>query len=567
MSQIQQVQQAIESFFKNNSTWSLSRFLQYRNEAEDYTYDKRQEHKTYKKALVALSEDPSYAQQAQICLSGFENEKSSTSIENFWISIDKKLATKKLERIEDHYDLTIADEVTQQMTTYIRSTTTRVTERFLNSCETSSQNRSTENQEPVEVDDDTLPPRCYYSPLSSLQHFGEQLRAREENTVEEAVEEAENVRKRLLSESTGYEQNEGEPQTPSNKTQVLPGEKLIYNNVDILSFACSKMKKIELAKSSLSIGVVNIHNISCTKFLPLDFKQFISDQIQNCETTAVHFADGRFIDKFIMDCEEEVLIFLDKFQDIGDLASLSRCLNENQIDISVASNDLIFVRNLFDHFYFLFKNETLLQPMSEQEFGAYVWTPLIRNAFLGKDDLKLSCGELASKSYEKLKELLDVASRGGPKLDGKGLLKSLGTEILALEDGVFNTHSKRTGDLQKLEYCSKVILTALFFALPSATKNSITDIETYTLQSNEFHLKISASKYLFTSTVITMDLQHVEIPRTAEGFSKLVVGVKTILFWKVRTRKNTMKFYEVLNKEHKRLTTNGVFFSPVKMAI
>ena len=72
MTQIQQVQQAIERFFKNNPTWSLSRFLQYRNEAEDFTYDKRQEHKTYKKALEALSEDPSYAQQAQICLSGFE---------------------------------------------------------------------------------------------------------------------------------------------------------------------------------------------------------------------------------------------------------------------------------------------------------------------------------------------------------------------------------------------------------------------------------------------------------------------------------------------------------------
>ncbi|CAG8556106.1 17569_t:CDS:2, partial [Racocetra fulgida] len=36
------------------------------------------------------------------------------------------------------------------------------------------------------------------------------------------------------------------------------------------------------------------------------------------------------------------------------------------------------------------------------------------------------------------------------RLDGKGFLKSLDTEILAQEDGVLNTHSKRTGDLQKL---------------------------------------------------------------------------------------------------------------------
>ncbi|CAG8618310.1 1929_t:CDS:1, partial [Funneliformis caledonium] len=68
------------------------------------------------------------------------------------------------------------------------------------------------------------------------------------------------------------------------------------------------------------------------------------------------------------------------------------------------------------------------------------------------------------------------------------------------------------------------------------------------------------------NTIITMDLQHIEIPRTVEGFSKLIVGVKTILSWKARTKKNTMKFYEALNKGHKRLT-NGEFFSPVKISI
>lgn len=111
---------------------------------------------------------------------------------------------------------------------------------------------------------------------------------------------------------------------------------------------------------------------------------------------------------------------------------------ENPIDMSVVSNDLIFVWILFDHFYFLFKNDTLLQSMSEHEYLAYMWNPLIRNAFLGKDDLKLSCGELASKSYEKLKEILNVAR-------WKGFLRSLGTEIIAQEDGVINTFIKGMG--------------------------------------------------------------------------------------------------------------------------
>ena len=41
------------------------------------------------------------------------------------------------------------------------------------------------------------------------------------------------------------------------------------------------------------------------------------------------------------------------------------------------------------------------------------------------------------------------------KLDGRGFLKSLGTEILAQKDGILNTYRKRIRNLKKLEYCSK----------------------------------------------------------------------------------------------------------------
>ncbi|CAG8493259.1 8289_t:CDS:2 [Paraglomus occultum] len=346
------------------------------------------------------------------------------------------------------------------------------------------------------------------------------------------------------------------------RMSVLAGDKLIHNNVDILDLHT----KAGVKKSPLSIGVINIHNPSCTKFLPKDFMSHIAGQIEDPAIKSVDFAIGRSIQKFMVECSEDVLAFLDKFGDIRDLTSLGRCLDANPINMSEASNDLIYARTLFEHFYLLYKNDILLQPMSENEYNAYIWTPILRNAFLSKDDLKLSCGELASKSYDKLKDILDIASRSAPKLDGKGFLKSLGTEVLAQEDGTLNTNAKRTGDLGKLEFCLKVILTTLYLALPSAVKNSITDIETYTLQSNGFRLKISASKYLFEDTIISMDLQHVEVPKTVEGFSKLVVGAKVILSWKARTRKNIMTFHEALNKGHKRLT-NGVFFSPVKVVI
>lgn len=326
------------------------------------------------------------------------------------------------------------------------------------------------------------------------------------------------------------------------QTSVLPGEKLLFNGVNVLDSAFSdmkKMKKTEVAKSPLNIRVINFHNLDCTRYLPHDYNNYLADQLQDQNSEAVNFGDGKKIDKFIVDCEEQVLNYLDKFYEVDDLETLGKCLTENHIDISTASNDLIYVQNLFYHFFFLFKNDFLTQTMSEQEFNSYIWTPLLRNAFLGKSDLKLNYGELASRSYEKLKGLLDIGCHSAPRLDGKGFLKSLGTEILAQEDGVLDTRGKRKGDLQKLEYYSK----ALFTALPSSAKASVTNIETYSVQSNGFRLTISVSKYLFENTIITMDLQDVEVPRTIEGFSNIVMAVKVVLSWKARTRRNTMAFY------------------------
>src|SRR5688572_15384130 len=80
--------------------------------------------------------------------------------------------------------------------------------------------------------------------------------------------------------------------------------------------------------------------------------------------------------------------------------------------------------------------------------NTYIWTPLIREALFGKVDMKLSCGEL-----------LNIDGRSAPRLDRKGLLKALGTELLVQEDGVLSTCGKKKGDLNKLEYCLKIILT------------------------------------------------------------------------------------------------------------
>ncbi|RGB28175.1 hypothetical protein C1646_768153 [Rhizophagus diaphanus] len=233
-----------------------------------------------------------------------------------------------------------------------------------------------------------------------------------------------------------------------------PTTKKQYITRDIASY-----KRDEAGKSPISIGVINFYNTDCTKYLPLDYKIFIANQLQDKEIRAVNFIKGRTIDKFLVNSSSSTLLLL-------------------------------------------VQNDTLLQALSEREFNSLIWRPLLRNAFLGKTDIKFNYGELASISYNKLKEILNIAGKSGPKLDGKAFLRSLGTEVLTQEDGILNTRGKR--------------------------KARIIDIETYCLQSNGFQLTISASKYLFENTIITMDLQDIEVPRTVEAFSKFITAVKVI---------------------------------------
>ncbi|PKY54365.1 hypothetical protein RhiirA4_501293 [Rhizophagus irregularis] len=258
--------------------------------------------------------------------------------------------------------------------------------------------------------------------------------------VDSSLESAKEVGDKSKQKSKYINRDIASEALKAYQMDVLAGKKLIYEGLDVLDSARSNMNmKSKIAKSPICIGVINIHNPDCTKFLPDNFKYFIANQLQNCEARDIQFTNERKIDNFTVDCEEEVLHFLEKFDHVDNLKSLGECLDENPINHSTATNDLIYVQNLFNHFFFLYKNDILLQSISESEFNAYVWTPLLKNAFLGKDDLKLSCGELASNSYEKLKEILDIGGRSAPKLDGKGLLKALGTEILVQEDGVLNT--------------------------------------------------------------------------------------------------------------------------------
>ena len=99
------------------------------------------------------------------------------------------------------------------------------------------------------------------------------------------------------------------------KTSVLPGENLTYNGVNVLNSAYSdmkSMKKTEAAKSPLCVRVINFHNLDCTRYLPHNYNNYIANQLQDCVNEAVYFDSEKKIDKFIVDCEEDVRISFTK---------------------------------------------------------------------------------------------------------------------------------------------------------------------------------------------------------------------------------------------------------------
>ncbi|CAG8743856.1 6792_t:CDS:10, partial [Gigaspora margarita] len=99
------IPQEAKDFFKNNSTWSLLKFLQYRERTESFTYEKDKEHMFYKSLLTMISDE-----QAQLCLLNFEREKISKSVDSFWSEIEKKHLKDNIEKGSLGYIIDIIDD-------------------------------------------------------------------------------------------------------------------------------------------------------------------------------------------------------------------------------------------------------------------------------------------------------------------------------------------------------------------------------------------------------------------------------------------------------------------------
>ncbi|CAG8624769.1 5221_t:CDS:2, partial [Diversispora eburnea] len=257
----------------------------------------------------------------------------------------------------------------------------------------------------------------------------------------------------------------------------LKRHKWLWKDIDIINL----FKDNENIKTPLSIGVVNFHNNSCIQPLPSSMITYIQKQMENDDDDTIYFD------------------------------------NEKKIGIDIFAIALKTKYNIYS-------NDVLARSLTESEYNSYVWTPLLCYAFMEKDDIRISSGEVSSVAYDKLKKLAQIQTKSGPRMDSRATIMSISQEVLIQENGRYDNANKRKNDLTKLEYCSKVLLASAYLALPTVARPDIHRFEIYAIQTN--------ASYLFENTICMLGLTDIVIPRTVDAFPKCVEAVCKVPSWK-----------------------------------
>ncbi|CAI2193237.1 8385_t:CDS:10, partial [Funneliformis geosporum] len=89
--------------------------------------------------------------------------------------------------------------------------------------------------------------------------------------------------------------------------------KWLWNGLDI----CNSLRDNKNARMPLNIDVMNFHNNLCTEPLPSSMITYIQEQMENEDVNIIFFDDGKKfgINKFSIDIDEEVMKYLNAFQD------------------------------------------------------------------------------------------------------------------------------------------------------------------------------------------------------------------------------------------------------------
>ncbi|RIA85928.1 hypothetical protein C1645_741215 [Glomus cerebriforme] len=454
-----------------------------------------------------------------------KKEKSSVSVDNFWMSVDKKLNNEKMERIKTDYDLTLADEVSQQMSTYVRSTTTRVTKRFLDSRKISSPERSTK----WDIEDDENKTQMYQENQEIFADVGNNPLYVTEHIEKD---EATNTFASMMSFSNILNNPEiiEVESHPTSTISTTPRTPRSYKVSNILNDSSNEVKLHSTPKTPTTPPPPSSHNYEQPRFItnneymdmiwsPWQFDAIICDidieeklislfekekkakKKSSLSYGIVDLNDSRIMDvlgqsvkfsvKFYFDAEmkkykpqravSEGALETLKCLNVTSLSELGKALSSITINYENPNRDKVYLRHLFEKFFFLFKDKSILNlDSSELQEGWYnsnIDAPFFDDCLASLNDCILRRGEVASKAQK----LLRIKSPKTPKYDGV-LSFTRKIEFIYVETATTSILSKRDKDLSKLHESIAIMFKLMVSSLPEKIVYEISDLPILCIQ-------------------------------------------------------------------------------------
>ncbi|CAG8716720.1 7231_t:CDS:2, partial [Funneliformis mosseae] len=333
------------------------------------------------------------------------------------------------------YDLTVADEVSQQMKSYVRSTTTKVYKRFLGSCETSSPKRLTRTNWSIKGSDVIVD--VGNNPFIVTKHIEK--------------DEATNISANMMNVSNilnSPESNEVESHPTSTIPTAPPSHS--YEVSSILNNSSNEVELHSTSKTSTTSPSPSSHNYKQPRFITNN--EYMDMIWSPWHYGIVDLNDSRIMNvleqpvKFYFEAEmkkykpqkavsKEALETL-KCINVTSLSELGNALSSITINYENPNRDIVYLRHLFEKF-----------------------------------------GEVVSKAQK----LLGIKSSKILKYDGV-LSFNRKIEFIYVETATTSILSKRDKDLSKLREAIAIMFKVIASSLPEKLAYEISDLPILCIQ-------------------------------------------------------------------------------------
>ncbi|CAG8546896.1 4816_t:CDS:10 [Ambispora gerdemannii] len=469
------------------------------------------------------------------------------------MSIDKKL-------IETDYDLTLADEVTQQMKTYARSTTTRVTKRLLDSRETSFPKRSTRTKWNIEGDESKT--QTYQeiidvgnNPFLVTEHIKEdELDLILHQHICKHVEYLKYFERSRNGDSP-TSTIPTTPPPPSSHNYKQP--RFITNNeymdiawspwqfdaiiceIDIeekLIGLCEKEKKAKV-KSSLSYGIVDLNDSRIMDVLGQPVKFYFEAEMKKYKPQRAVAEDA---------LETLKCLNVTSLSELGKALSSITINYEIQIEIQYIC--VICLRN--------YSSE-----LQEGWYNSNIVTPFFDDCLASLSNCILRRGEVASKAQK----LLGIKSSKAPKYDGV-LSFNRKIEFIYVETATTSILSKRYKDLSKLHEAIAIMFKLIVSSLPEKIVYEVSDLPILCIQFCGTTADVYLANWPVKMRPVVFSIMEFDIPEQVTSLPSLTKSAVRMLTLRSLIQDLHKRYQSLLKKiTDNYLDYDNTWTSPLKL--